>query len=175
VTFAQKLLVLTGIAAAVACAIAARKTSLAAAAAAGPDRPIVLSLAVVAGALLVVSQTVLRHIVQVAPLFLGALVAMLRPTLAASAAAPLFAFWLLVMAAIWLFLLDLARVFTGTFSPAEIALTLIIGTSCTLGLLASARRRTPVSMAAQVATVAGFAVLQCGAMWLSVQPFVAGR
>src|SRR2546425_8210151 len=65
-------------------------------------------LAVVAGALIVVgivSHTLLRHFIQIAPL-IGALSLLLRRSaFGVSAAVPLFAFWFLIMGAIWLFLL----------------------------------------------------------------------
>jgi len=139
--------------------------------------PIAMWLAVVAGALLVVgivSNTMLRHLIQIAPL-VGALGLLLRGSgLGVSAAAPLFAFWLLVMAAIWLFLLGIARIFTGTFTPAEVTLTIIIGVASALGVAAAWRRGATGPWPARVATVISFALMQFAAMWISVQPFVAG-
>jgi hypothetical protein len=88
---------------------------------------------------------------------------------------PLFAFWLLLMGGIWLFLLGIARVFPGTFSPAEITLTLIIGAASMAGLAVAYRQKTSTAIATQVGTVLVFASLQFGAIWLSVQPFVARR
>ena len=56
-----------------------------------------------------------------------------RPAWGVSAAATLLAFWFLVMGAIWLFLLGVARIFTGTFTTAEIALTVLIGIGASFG------------------------------------------
>ena len=77
-------------------------------------------LAVVAVALVLVgiaSDTLLRHLVQIAPLGLALIVVLRHSSWGISAAAPLFAFWLLLMIGIWLFLLGLARIFPGTFTP----------------------------------------------------------
>lgn len=135
-------------------------------------------LAVVAGALIVVgivSHTLLRHFIQIAPL-IGALILLLRrPAFGVSAAVPLFAFWFLTMGAIWLFLLGVARIFTGTFTPAEVTLKIVIGVTSVLGLAAAHRRGTTAPVAARLGTIVGFALLQFAAMWVSVQPFVARR
>jgi hypothetical protein len=173
-TFQQKLALLTAIAA-----------GLAIACVAGPSRPQPVTarfagapafwLLVVASALImvgVVSGTVLRHVVQIAPLVLGAAIIAIRPSWAACIAAPLFAFWLLVMGAIWLFLLGVSRFLTGTFIPAEIALTILIGAGAMLGLAAVYQRR-PVPMVGALCGIAALALLQFGAMWLSTLPLVA--
>jgi hypothetical protein len=117
----------------------------------------------------------IRHLVQIAPLVLALALSVRRPTPGVAAAAPLFAFWFLIMGGIWLFLLGLARVFTGTFSPTEITLTLIIGAASLAGLAAAHRRGTSMTVAGRVVTVLVFAGLQFAALWLSVQPFVARR
>lgn len=132
-------------------------------------------LAVVAVALIVVgivSQTLLRHLIQIAPLVALGLLAR-RPAWGVSAAAPLFAFWLFIMGAIWLFLLGVARIVSGTFAPTEIALTIIIGVASLLGLRTAHRRGTTLTLQARLGTVTAFAVLQFAAVWLSVQPFVS--
>ena len=92
-----------------------------------------------------------------------------------SAAAPLFAFWFLVMCAIWLFLLGVARIFTGTFTVAEITLTVVIGVACLFGLGTASRRGPTIPFGARLGTIAAFAVLQFAEMWLSVQPFITRR
>ena len=175
-TFAQKLWIITAIAIAVGFVTVARGSSLTA------HRSVRASsstwLAIVAGALLVVglvSQTLMRHIAQIAPIVLALLLTIRRSAFGAAAAAPLFAFWLLIMAAIWLFLLGLARIFTGTFSPTEVVLTLIIGAASLLGLASASREGARLSLAPRLITVCVFAVLQYAAMWASVQPFVARR
>jgi len=140
-------------------------------------RIVAVWLAVVAAALVVVgvvSDTLLRHVIQIAPLVMASSLPR-RYAWRLSAAAPLFAFWFLIMGAIWLFLLGVARIVTGTFTTAEIGLTIIIGVASLLGLVAVYRRGTTIPIAARVGTIGVSAVLQFAAMWLSVQPFVARR
>jgi hypothetical protein len=135
-------------------------------------------LAVVAGALVVVgivSDTLLRHVIQIVPLIVALGLLARQSAWGVSAAAPLFAFWFLVMCAIWLFLLGVARIFTGTFSVAEITLTVVIGVACLFGLGTASRRGPTIPFGARLGTIAAFAVLQFAAMWLSVQPFIARR
>src|SRR6185503_17523256 len=137
-----------------------------------------LWLAVVAASLLVVgvvSHTLVRHGVQTAPLVVALGLLAWRPAWGVTAAAPLFGFWLLIMGAIWLFLLGVARLVSGTFTPVETTLTLIIGAACLLGLGATFRRGTTLAVVATVCTVAAFALLQFAAMWLSMQPYIARR
>jgi hypothetical protein len=135
-------------------------------------------LAVIAVALMVVgvvSHTPMRHVVQIAPIILAIALWARRSPLAVVAAVPLFAFWLLVMGAIWLFLLGVARVLTGSFSPVEITLTVVIGAASLAGVVVSYGQGTSAGVAARLVTVIVFALLQCAAMWLSVQPFAASR
>jgi hypothetical protein len=140
--------------------------------------PIAVWLGVVAGALIVVgivSQTPLRHIIQITPIVVALALLRRRPHVGLAAAAPLFAFWLLMMGAIWLFLLGVARIFTGRFTAAEIILTIVIGIAAFVGLAVSSRRGATLDAVPRLCTIAGFAFLQFAAMWLSVQPFVAQR
>jgi hypothetical protein len=123
----------------------------------------------------IVSHTLLRHVIQIAPLLLALALSLRRSAWSVSAAALLFAFWFLIMGAIWLFLLGVARIVSGTFTPAEITLTVIIGAASLLGLGAAYRRGTTVPIVARLGTVTAFGVLQFAAMWLSAQPFVARR
>jgi hypothetical protein len=136
--------------------------------------PASIWLGVVAASLLivgVVSQTFLRHVVQIAPLIL-ALVVVGRWPGGANAAAPLFAFWLLVMIGIWAFLLGIARIFPGTFTGTEITLTVVIAAASLAGLLATSGAGSTAPIAVRLALVGGFAFLQYAAMWIAAQPFV---
>ena len=123
----------------------------------------------------IVSGTVIRHLVQIAPFAVALSVLPRRPAWGVSAAATLLAFWFLVMSAIWLFLLGVARVFTGTFTTLEIALTIVIGVGSLLGLAAARRTGASTPIGTRLGVVAAFAALQFAAMWLSVQPYVARR
>jgi hypothetical protein len=133
---------------------------------------------VVSGALIavgIVSQTLLRHVVQIVPLVAALGLLARRSAWGVSAATPLFTFWFLIMGAIWLFLLGVARIVSGTFTAAEVILTVIIGAASLLGLGAASRRGTTLKVLPRLGIIAAFAVLQFAAMWRSTQPFVAGR
>jgi hypothetical protein len=179
-SFELKLVIMTALAVAIGATLLTRRppaTSLSARVTSRYGGLVTVWLAVVAGALLVVgivSHTLLRHVVQIAPL-VGAVSLLLRgSSLGVSAAVPLFAFWFVIMGAIWLFLLGVAHIVSGTFTPAEIALTVIIGAATVLGLTA-AWRQSVTRAPARLFTVVAFAVLQFAAMWISLQPFVASR
>lgn len=137
-----------------------------------------LALATLVLALLLVgavSGTLVRHLIQVAPAAaLLAAASASRPWTSAAAMA-LFAFWLFIMSLIWAFLLGLANVITGTFSPTEIALTVVIGFAALAGLVAAWRTRPQPAWPARVAAFAVAAALQIGAMWLSLRPSFATR
>ena len=122
-----------------------------------------------------VSGTILRHAVQVLPVLLAAVVVVMQPAWSRFAAMPVFAFWLFIMLLIWLHLLGLANVITGTFAPAEVVLTVVIGLACVAGLATSARRTTRSAGWSGVAAFLMFGALQVGAMWLSLQPVLANR
>jgi len=180
-SFEQKLLILAGLAILIALVIVAVRP---AGGASGDDVrrhfgvPITTSLAVVAGALVVVgivSHTLIRHMIQIVPVIMVIILLVRRPAMGLPAAAPLLAFWFLIMGGIWLFLLDFARVFTGTFSPAEIALTLVIGLACLFGLTMAYRQAVATPMGQRIGTVVVFGFLQFAAMWLSVQPSITLR
>ena len=180
-TFQQRLMLITALAAVLAVAVLTRKevsTPLTAHVRSGSGGLVATWLAVVAGALIVVgivSHTLLRHVIQIAPLVVALGLLARRSAWGVSAAAPLFAFWFLIMGAIWLFLLGVARIVSGTFTPAEVTLTVVIGMASLLGLGTAYRRGTTLPIRARLGTIAAFAILQFAAMWLSVQPFVARR
>src|SRR2546422_840586 len=165
-TVQQKLLIVAALATLIGLAMITRMPL----AASSPHRakPRLLSsvgtyLAVIAVALILVglvSQTVIRHLVQIAPLVLALALLLRRSVWGVVAAVPLLAFWLLVMGGIWLFLLGVARVFPGTFSPTEIVLTLIIGAASMAGLAMAYGHRASTAIATQVGTVIVFAILQ---------------
>jgi hypothetical protein len=173
VTFQLKLAIVTLLAVGMAVTILTlRPVGASAREPSGPGGPIALWLGIVAGALVVVgvvSHTLLRHLIQIAPLVAALGLLLSRSSLGVSAAAPLFSFWLLIMGAIWLFLLGIARIFTGTFTPAEVTLTIVIGVASALGLAAAWRQGPGGPTPARLSTVIAFAVLQFAAMWISVQ------
>jgi len=117
----------------------------------------------------------LRHEVQTLPLWFPIVTGFQRKEVAKWAALPCLLFWLAIMVFIWLFLLGWARIVTGHFTPAEIAMTLIAGVGSLLGLVASARWRTATRPITAAAVVVAFAALQLLAFRLSLIPYVAGR
>jgi hypothetical protein len=134
-------------------------------------------LAVVVALLLVgvISGTLLRHAVQVVPLLAAMLAVTLRPAWGRFAALPVLLFWLLLMLLVWLYLLGWQSFFTGTFSPVEVGLTVVIGLACAVGVAAAARDSTGPAWWAGVAAFVLFGGLQVAAMWLSFQPAIANR
>ena len=131
-----------------------------------------ISLAVLVVALMcvgVVSRTIARHIVQAVPAVMAlVLVARVSP-LAPSAAAPICTFWLGVMINIWLFILGIARIFSGTFSTIEVVLTIVIAAASAVGILAIVRSAVRLSASARLATAAAFGIGQFVAMVASFQ------
>jgi hypothetical protein len=123
----------------------------------------------------VVSQTVLRHTIQVAP-GLGLLAFCLsRRGWVACGAMAFFSFWLFIMILIWLYLLGIANVVTGRFTRIEIGLTLVIGAASLAGLITACRVRPMPSWPARLVAFLVAAAVQIGAMWLSLQPSFATR
>lgn len=114
------------------------------------------------------SHTILHHLVQTLPLWVVVFVR--RRPLAAWFALPCFAFWLFIMLLIWLFLLGIARVVSGHFSPVEIAMTLIVGIASLIGITRAVRTRTTVAPAL-LAIVAG-AAAQYACFWISKIPVI---
>jgi uncharacterized membrane protein YhaH (DUF805 family) len=122
-----------------------------------------------------VSNTVLVHVVQVLPLVAIAMTLRRLADWSAVMAAPLFAFWFLIMAGIWLLLFGTSRFFTGSFTTTEILLTVIIGIACIVGLTRAYQQGTPKATAGRVLTVGVIAARQAAAVWLSYHPAVVAR
>jgi hypothetical protein len=132
--------------------------------------------AVMMAALLVVgavSHGVLRHAVQTAPLWIVIALALRKSPAARWAAVPCFAIWLVLMSAIWLFLLGWTRLVSGTFSPVEIAMTLIVGSASAVGIAAAVRGRAGLRPWPAIATVMLLAAVQLGAFRVSVLPGIS--
>ena len=119
------------------------------------------------------SHEVVRHVIQAAPLMFFCVVGVREPATLRWLLGPVMLFWLTIAVLIWLFLLHIARVVTGTFSPAEIALTLAMGAASLVGLanVGRVRRRFPILHG--LGLIALSLALQVGAFALSTQPWVA--
>ncbi len=141
-------------------------------------RLLILCCVAVIAALLVVgavSHGVIRHIVQAAPLWIAVALAARGSGWSKWAALPCFVFWLLVMTAIWLFLLGWARIITGTFSPTEIAMTVIVGLASLVGTVSALRTKSGVRAWPAAALAVLVAALQVIALRLSLLPAIAHR
>ena len=109
---------------------------------------VAICLAGIAVALVIVgavSDTIPRHLVQTVPLIVGAGLVLGRNPSAAYAAVGLCAFWAVIMGLIWLYLLGLSGVVTGTYSAVEIALTVVIAVFSVLGILRGIRADSQIS------------------------------
>ncbi|HEX7680586.1 MAG TPA: hypothetical protein VF713_20805 [Thermoanaerobaculia bacterium] len=142
------------------------------------DRWSLVSLAVLTAALLLVglvSGTPLRHAVQVVPpvLLMGVAVAW-RPRSWPAAAMAIELFWLTIMFFIWLYVTGVARILKGHFSPSEVALTIVIGVAAAGGIIVALRSRRATWPAMFTAFLIS-AIVQFGAMWLSLQPGFSAR
>jgi len=141
-------------------------------------RTIGICCAAIIGALYVVglvSGTELRHVVQTAPIWIGVVLGFRASPLARWVALPFFLFWLTVVVMIWLFLLGLARVVSGTFTPPEVAMTVIMGAASLAGIVAAVRGRVRVPVLAALGAFLFAAVLQLGAFRVSTMPGIATR
>ena len=144
-----------------------------------PSHRIVLTCLVGLGVALllvgVVSGTVLRHVVQVTPIVMAAVLLVRRPEWGAYASFPIFLFWLFIVGLIWLFLLGLSRLASGHYTPIEVASTVLMAGFAVAGLAKVASVGNPLRLPGRVFTVALFAVVQVAAMWLSLLRPIANR
>lgn len=120
-----------------------------------------------------VSNGVLRHIVQTLPLWFPIVLGMRQREVAKWASLPCFIIWLLLMTLIWLFLLGWAGVISGHFTLIEIVLTLVVGAASVAGLLVGFRWRTTLTWSRAVSTATIFAFLQLAALRISFLPAIA--
>lgn len=168
-TFQQKFLIVVLLSNAVALGLAMRLPSVSATRPSGRFGVLPSLTAVIVALLLVgiVSQTFVRHVIQIAPLALALALGAYRPRLRGPVALPLFTSWLFVMGGIWLFLLGIAPVFTGRFPPVEIVLTIVIGLASVVGLVAVYREGTALAVGPRVGAILAFGILQPIAMLFS--------
>ncbi len=121
----------------------------------------------------IVSHGVVRHIVQTLPLWFPILLGLRRREIAKWASLPCFIIWLALMILIWLFLLGVANVISGHFTPLEVILTLVVGIASLAGLVAGFRWRTSFSWGKALFIAAIFAVLHLVALRISFLPGIA--
>lgn len=119
----------------------------------------------------VVSSTLLRHAVQVIPLVLALVAVARRNDWARALALPVFLFWLLIDLAIWLFLLGIARIASGHYSPTEVTLTVLMAVAGIVGFMPAVRMLPPQRRVQGIALAFGFFVFQYGVLWFTYLPF----
>jgi hypothetical protein len=105
---------------------------------------------------------VIRHVVQTAPLWIGLALGIRGSRAVGSFTAPIFAFWMVLMTLIWLYLAGWSTLISGHFSPFETAMTLVVGAACAIGLWLDVRSFAGVS----ATTGAGLFVIAAAAQWL---------
>ena len=125
---------------------------------------IILSLLVVG----IVSNTLMRHIIQITPVILVFIITIRKIKWSSFAVLPLFIFWLVIMCFIWLYLLGIANIVTGRFSPIEIIMTLLIGICSLLGIIISFKNKTSEHFFEKILVFLFFLLLQIGVMWMSL-------
>jgi len=147
-----------------------------------PNRTLLIvggsSLAIIAALVLGVglgSHLVLRHLVQTLPSWVAVILSFRRSRAAGWVALPLFSFWFVVMAFIWLYLLGIARLVSGHFTLLEIAMTIIVGIASVTGTWASIRLRSFAAGWRAAAIFLIFAGLQLACFRLSLLPGIAHR
>jgi hypothetical protein len=122
-----------------------------------------------------VSHGVLRHIVQTLPLWIGVILGFRRSRNSGWLASPSFIFWLVLMFFIWLYVLGVARIITGTFSPIEIAMTIIVGAASAIGIATFFRLRSSLSPLPAATLFVLMASVQWVCFRLSLLPAIAHR
>jgi len=122
----------------------------------------------------IASGTIRPHVIQMLPAAVALAMCLIAEPLGMAAVMAICSFWLVTMAAIWLFLLGWMSFLTGTFSTVEITLTFIIGAASLVGVLASQRLQRMSSRSTFLTIVVSSAV-QAGALWISYQPIIVGR
>ena len=121
------------------------------------------------------SNLVLRHVVQTLPLWIAVVLGFRRSRATGWAALPLFLFWLTLMVIIWLYLLGIASLISGHFSPIEIAMTITVGAASIIGIGLFARFKSRLSTARALITFAAIAGLQCACFVLSFSSCIVHR
>lgn len=133
---------------------------------------IILALVVGVG---LASNLVLRHIVQTLPLWIAVALGFRRSRVTGWVALPLFLFWLVLMTIIWLYLLGITHIINGHFSPIEIAMTVIVGAACLIGIGSFTHFKSRLSPAKALVILVVVAAAQYGCFVISFSPSIANR
>jgi hypothetical protein len=106
------------------------------------------------------SRLVLHHLVQTLPLWVGVVFGFRRSLATGWIGLPLFLFWLVLMALIWLDLLGITRVLTAHFSPLQIAMTIVVGVGSVVGIAMFWRFKSSLSLTSAAGLFIIFAAIQ---------------
>jgi hypothetical protein len=123
----------------------------------------------------IVSHGILRHTVQTLPFWFVIGLGLRDDERAKWTGLPCFAFWLLCMALIWMYLLRWARIITGSFSPIEIAMTIVVGVAAFGGLLVALRSKTSTKASTAIGLMLVTAAAQVALVRISFLPVIAFR
>jgi hypothetical protein len=75
--------------------------------------------------------------------------------------------------AIWLFLLGLSNITSGTFSNIEIIMTIIIGICCLIGIISFFQIKSTSKILTNTFVLIIFLLFQIAVMWISFQRFIS--
>jgi hypothetical protein len=114
----------------------------------------------------------LRNVLQTLPLWVPVVLGFRGSEFAKWSALPCLVIWLAAMMIIWLLVYRWAYVQSWHFSPAEIAMTLIVAVASAAGLAISLRWRTAVRPFSAAAVALLFGALQFLAIWASLPPVI---
>lgn len=120
-----------------------------------------------------VSHGSLRHEVQTLPLWFPIVLGFRQREMAKWSALPCFVFWLAIMILIWLFLLGWSHIVSGHFSPTEVAMTIVIGIACLIGIGVGLRWRTAIRPLRASGVILLFLGLQLLVFRISLFPSIA--
>ena len=120
-----------------------------------------------------VSHGSLRHEVQTLPLWIPIVLGFRDDARANWCALPCFLFWLAIVAMIWAFLLNIAHIVSGHFSPTERTMTGIMAIAGLTGLVTIARAKRSVKLPVALGLFVLLAALQFAAFRLSLLPNIA--
>ncbi len=121
------------------------------------------------------SHTIVRHIVQTIPVWIAVVLGIRHSRWSKWTSLPCFGIWLFLMLVIWSFLLGWAHVISGHFSATEIAMTVLIGISCLVGIITALKMKTGSRPMFASVVFLGFLLLQIAALRISFLPAIASR
>ncbi len=121
------------------------------------------------------SNLVLRHVVQTLPLWIAVVLGFRRSRATGWVALPLFLFWLTLMVIIWLYLLGIASLISGHFSPIEIAMTITVGAASIIGIGLFARFKSRLSTARALMSNQTCSLRRYGTLALIMSRFISTK